>query len=516
MFRQTKKRVSSRRNFSSSNGSDGISTQFILGSTTEGERKLYESIYESKLSFYDLPPQGEITLDQFEIWAIDRLKILLEIESCISRNKTVKEIETIIKPQFQKLLPFNTENFEDKKKDYYSHFILRLCFCRSKELREKFVRAETLLFKIRFSMLTSYDQIKFVQSLNLPLLQFITDDEKNELSQPLYQTISSQLQFQLNLTDENQRKQFFKQEKFIKLPFESVIELVGNRNVFLKDGYAYLPQFQQLNLIATEFSNKLAEELIRTYQNLPHLNEDDRLLPILHHLSSGYTISDFQGQGNDYGKEDGEITAKTVYSDEISSNYPLCAKSLFTGLKEQHHLRYNGRQQLSFFLKGIGLSADEALKFWSDAFTTNGGHLTTDKFNKEYRYNFRHNYGLEGTRINYKPWDCRTILSKPRPARGEFHGCPYRDWNVEKMTSELVSLKLTQGQISGVLDSCQKTEYTIACTKVFEYTHNTNASSGEIDDQTHIAHPNLYFERSRQMQKKKEEVVQQLSTKLVS
>lgn len=505
MFRQSKKRVAARKNFSSAtNGNGDSGGQLILGpSTSEQEKNLYDSIYESKLSFYDLPPQGEITLDQFETWAIDRLKILLEIESAISRNKTVKEIEKIVKPLFQTLLPFNTDSFEDKKKDYYSHFILRLCFCRSKDLREKFVRAETLLFKIRFGILTSYDQVKFVQSLNLAKLQFITEEEKTELSKQLYQTISAQLQFQLNLTDENMRKQFFKQEKFIKLPFENVIELVGNRQVFLKHGYAYLPQFQQLNLISNEFSSKLSDELLRTYKYLPHLNEDDRLIPILNHLSSGYTISDFQQHSNG-NNEDGEINAKAVYSEEITSNFPLCSKNLLNALKETHHLRYNGRQQLSLFLKGIGLSADEALKFWEEAFTRDG-HVSVEKYNKEYRYSFRHNYGLQGSRINYKPWDCRTILSKPRPARGEFHGCPYRDWNMDKLNSELSSMKLSSTQITSVLDSCEKNEYTTACTKVFEFTHNDNNDfNGIIDDQSHIAHPNLYFERSRQLQKKRE------------
>lgn len=196
MFRQTKRKISSRRNFDNSTDASG---QFILQATTsEGEQKLYEKLYSSKISFYDLPPQGEITLDQFETWAIDRLKILLEIESCVQRNKTIKEIETIVKPLLQKSLPYNTDSFQDRKKDYYSHFILRLCFCRSKELREKFTRSETLLFKIRFNMLTSQDQTKFVQSLNLPLLQFISDEEKANLSQQLYQTIAPALQFQLS------------------------------------------------------------------------------------------------------------------------------------------------------------------------------------------------------------------------------------------------------------------------------------------------------------------------------
>lgn len=504
MFRQTKRRIASRRNFDSYGNEDRLNDNKVIltSNNPEEEKRLYDNIYSSKLSFYEQQPQGEITLEQFETWAIARLKILLEIESGISRNKNLSEIETLIKPQFQKFLPLNNDNFIDKKKDYYSHFILRLCFCRTKELREKFIRAETFLFKIRFQMLTSSDQIKFVQSLNLPLLQFISDQEKAKLSKELYQTVSPQLQFQLNLIDEQQRQNYFHAEKFIKLPFENVIDMIGNRSVFLKGGYAYLPQFQQLNLIANEFGNQLQEQLIKTFQYLPRLNEDDRLVPILNHLSSGYTISDFNQNSTQYGNNDeGDITAESVWSEDISKHYPLSVRNLFKGLKENHHLRYYGRQQLSLFLKGIGLSADESMKFWIKAFTS-GGHITLDKFNKEYRYNFRHNYGLEGNRINYKPWDCKTILSKPRPGRGDYHGCPFRDWGADKLTIELAKMGLTKTQINSILDSCEKGEYIVANTKVFEYTHNFSGNESEKDGLTLMDHPNLYFERSRQLEKK--------------
>lgn len=102
MFRQAKRRITSRRNFAGQVGDS--SGKFILdGTTTEEESKLYESLYESKLSFYQMPPKGEITLEQFEVWAINRLKVLLEIESCIQRNKSPKEMEIIVKPLLNKL-----------------------------------------------------------------------------------------------------------------------------------------------------------------------------------------------------------------------------------------------------------------------------------------------------------------------------------------------------------------------------------------------------------------------------
>lgn len=47
--------------------------------------------------------------------------------------------------------------------------------------------------------------------------------------------------------------------------------------------------------------------------------------------------------------------------------------------------------------KVLGLSIDEAIAFWRKSFS----NLTDDKFNKEYKYNIRHSFGLEGKRANY-------------------------------------------------------------------------------------------------------------------
>lgn len=491
MFRQ-RNRLYRRKNKVS--GDKSIVSGYIqAGLSFEDEQKRYDQLYPTKLSFYQLPPEGEITLDEFETWSIHRLRVLLELESLSQRNKNMKEMEQVIKPILMKNLPLS-DDLDSRRKDYYSHFILRLCFCRSKELREKFVHAETLLFKLRFKILTQADQAKFVKSLNLPSLIFIDDEEKQRISVQLYDTIVPQLQFQLDISDEQRRQQFFKHEKFIKLPFESVMDLVGSRQVFVCGGWAYLPQFQQLNHISTEYASHLNAELLRTYQHIPKLNEDDRLLPILTHLYSGYMVGDHR---NNYEAADGTITATSVYTSEIRDCFPLCASNLMQNLSKNHHLKFNGRQQLSLFLKGIGMSVDEALKFWSDAFTASGS-MSLDKFNKEYRYNFRHIYGLEGNRINYTPWDCRTILTKPRPARGEFHGCPYRDWNPNTLASSLTAMHLNQSQINSILESCQRMEYTTACTKVYEFSSQSGAVEVAITDQTHITHPNLYFDRVRQ------------------
>jgi DNA primase large subunit len=113
--------------------------------------------YPHRLNFYTVPPRMEITLEEFELWAIDRLYgmcspasqfscadpatlVLGEIESSLYRNKSQKDMEVSLKQLFEKYLPLNSNTAHgtrgaqldmERKKDHYSHFILRLAFCRS-------------------------------------------------------------------------------------------------------------------------------------------------------------------------------------------------------------------------------------------------------------------------------------------------------------------------------------------------------------------------------------------------
>ena len=115
--------------------------------------------------------------------------MLGEIESSLYRNKTQKDIEISLKPLFDKCMPMNSNSAgkaynldAERKKDHYSHFILRLAFCRSyvscswnfretnccrEDLRRRFVRAETMLFRIRYGQDDARERQQFIETLNL-------------------------------------------------------------------------------------------------------------------------------------------------------------------------------------------------------------------------------------------------------------------------------------------------------------------------------------------------------------
>jgi len=53
-----------------------------------------------------------------------------------------------------------------RKRDLCSHFILRLIYCKSDELRKWFINREIELFKLRWSLLSKSDKLKFLSSNN--------------------------------------------------------------------------------------------------------------------------------------------------------------------------------------------------------------------------------------------------------------------------------------------------------------------------------------------------------------
>ncbi|MGH0140241.1 UNVERIFIED_CONTAM: hypothetical protein FKN15_023068 [Acipenser sinensis] len=82
--------------------------------------------------------------------------------------------------------------------------------------------------------------------------------------------------------------------------------------------------------------------------------------------------------GQDYSiqKNIGKISLEQI--DPFSTkSYPLCMRHLHKALRENHHLRHGGRMQYGLFLKGIGLTLEQALQFWRSEFIK--GKVDADK-----------------------------------------------------------------------------------------------------------------------------------------
>lgn len=87
-------------------------------------------------------------------------------------------------------------------------------------------------------------------------------------------------------------------------------------------------------------------------------------------------------------------------------------RHLNDNMKVMHHLKHEGRLQFSLFLKGAGLSFEDAYTYWKTEFTKK---ITNEQFDKQYGYFLRYNYGKEGNRTDWNPKSCDNIIRNHPP-----------------------------------------------------------------------------------------------------
>ncbi|XP_039387608.1 DNA primase large subunit isoform X7 [Mauremys reevesii] len=129
-------------------------------------------LYPHSLQFYLQPPTENISLAEFENFAIDRLKLLKVVENLgVSYVKGSDEYKSRLEREIRKLkFPFRAlveDDYDARRKDHISHFILRLAYCQSEDLRRWFIQQEMDLFRYRFNELTGDLVEKFLKYVNL-------------------------------------------------------------------------------------------------------------------------------------------------------------------------------------------------------------------------------------------------------------------------------------------------------------------------------------------------------------
>ncbi|KAE8705473.1 DNA primase large subunit [Hibiscus syriacus] len=478
----------------------------------------------STLPLYRSAPPLEVRLEDFELFAMDRLRVLKGISDGLGRGKKPEEMENLVADLWKENMRHPQAN-EETNKDVISHFVLRLVYCRTEELRKWFLSMETTLFRYRFRFQSSEAQRALMSEFKLPYkavsnAEFeCVKDKLNQVARSMGQTLAAV------------------DAVFYKVPFEEVPELVAGRRVFIYKGHAYVAMNQVVSLVVTQFRSYLSKALIltnsieyvykgihkctktpcyrlsikalifckqddvyqvsicnlacRKWTSTVREQEKDRLAPIVEALCTRYLGPDYS-QPNEVG----EISVKDI--DRIAkTSFPLCMRHLFEKVREDHHLKHGGRMQLGLFLKGVGLKLDDALAFWKAEFAPK---VSAERFDKEYAYNIRHNYGREGKRTDYTPYSCQKIISSA-PGVGDHHGCPYRHFSEENLRAALVRMGASSRVVEEVMDKVRNRHYQLACTLTFEAVHGSSCDAG-------INHPNQYFIDSQKILQSKVDGIQ--------
>ena len=179
--------------------------------------------------------------------------VLAELEACSFRNRSPAETAAHMKPLLDKYLPLSASSSNsptlqaERQKDHYSHFILRLAFASTEDLRRRFSRVETMLFRLRFQGDDVRERMSFVESLSLDW-EVVSEEEKREFGE------------ELKAAGGGYPKRI-EEESYFKVDWERVPELVESRRVFLKGGRAYVPGREQASMVVAEFTSKLDKVL---------------------------------------------------------------------------------------------------------------------------------------------------------------------------------------------------------------------------------------------------------------
>ncbi|KAI5351916.1 hypothetical protein L3X38_004807 [Prunus dulcis] len=440
------------------------------------QRKLIVNDVVSTLPLYRSAPALEVRLEEFELFALDRLRVLKGISDALSRGRKPEEMEKLAIDLWKTNMR-HPQASEVINKDIISHFVLRLVYCRTEDLRKWFLSMETALFRYRFKREKQEAQRALMAEFDLPY-KAVSSSEFESVKEKLVLVSRSLGQSSPTADD-----------IFFKVPFEEVPELVAGRRVFISKGHAYIAMSQVVSLVATQFRSHLSRALILTNRKWTTTiaeQEKDRLTPIVEALSSSYLGPDYSQP-----KEFAQISLKDI-EDVAKSSFPLCMRHLFEKLREDHHLKHGGRMQLGLFLKGVGLKLDDALAFWKAEFSRKVG---AERFDKEYSYGIRHNYGREGKRTDYTPYSCQKIISST-PGVGDHHGCPYRNFSEENLRAALNKMGVTGRAVGDVMDKVRNRHYQLACTLTFEAVHGSSCDAG-------INHPNQYFSDSQKIMQSK-------------
>ena len=462
---------------------------------------------------YNEAPQEELTLDEFELFALDRLNLMrrmedfkvrgFEGEELIRRTREVSKRLAICWPLMKlclahlmhsktlksnngppspsllqsesKYMPLRTDpakSKDDFRKDQVSHFILRLAYCKTEDLRRKFLQFECMLFKFRLEKLDDNQRREFMAQNGL-LYEQLSEHAKIERQDKLAGLAGVQDMRVLSST-------------YYKVPFQLALSLIQNRDVYLEAGYAYVPLQRLVSIIIMRFRMNLSRALLEAANMFEHVSSDTRIGPLLKNMNEIYAGKQFTNAA-----AVDKLTWQGV-DGAADANMPLCMKHLHNSLKRDHKLKHWGRLQYGLFLKGAGLDLEDAMTFWESHFSK---VMTHEEFTKGYAYSFRHMYGKEGARKNYTPYSCMKIIMGTPPEAGAFHGCPYRHSTDVQLTSMLSALKIGGNEVKEIVDKAKKEgHYQIACQRHFEITHPDSFKHGVTG--TVAEHPNQWFQAS--------------------
>ena len=428
-------------------------------------------LQESSILNNDIPPTFYDKVNDNLIMDLENLintvtkryKLLKQIES-LSQNKNTKEISNKIPDDLKWI------NKETINNDIASHFLLALIVCKNEGDSRWFIRQESILYKARLEQNKKYDMYKVLSILGMKLSLFEKNNRTNGVD-------INNIKFKKKDTNE---------EKIYFCRFEDAINLIASKEYYLFKGNIYILESDLPLLFKLVFEQKQEKVIAKIRANSESIKRDRRIKEIILSFEREKEIMNNQEAAKMAKEIPNDEKLRTMFDvDKYSERcFPLCMNLIERHINKYSHLMHFGRLQYTLFLKGCGLPVEETLKFYQKKYEKK---TPIDKFEKEYAYNIRHSYGLEGKRQSYNPFNCEKIINMNAPMGNECHGCPFKNYSEENLRKILNTCNLKDYDIEEILNKKKNKEYQVACVKYFE------GKFPDVLGEGIGIHPNKYF-----------------------
>ena len=438
-----------------------------------GTEKPKRDIIKGELELYGEEPKEEISINDVIDLAIYRNNFHDELNNLPNTPDRLNQIENLAKrfgipidntiqtmPTNSSIPTLEKKSTEKKYYDRMSFYSLMLVALRTDESQRKFVAMETNLFRCRISKVLngvkgSFDIPKELKDV----VNFNTSDYYN------------------------------KNTNEYEIPFEEIFPFINVATCTCLNGFVHVNIKDLDGFLANLYTIYLNKMFGRIRKSKIH---ESALVKVVIRMFDDKT-------GNR------QVKARTNYNrvtyDEIKTvvrSFPPCMRNMYDALMKNHKLFHQGRLHFGLFIKGIGLTMDESLKFWRTEMTKG---ISMDEFEKQYAYNIRHNYGKEGAGKNLSAYSCAGILRGPIPATGQTHGCPFKYMSqpqIEQLIKE-INPEITTSKLNDIKEKA-KANPGLACADVFNSIHPQHEM-----DETGTSHPNIYFNESEERYKEEQE-----------
>ncbi len=360
--------------------------------------------------------------------------------------------------------------------DRTGHFIARLALCEEGWLRSWFVAREVQLLRVRYLQAGDAERKAFVER-NAELCCGRTAEplSRHELVRHIGARRAGWYDLKYGL--------------FYKVPFDRALGLLSSRSVVLHGGAALVPWPQMFRVVLERFGALLSQQTRALARARGGAGLRDARVDRV-----SASLQRAVGRPRAYVPKAGSsrrVTRHTVPA-LARQSFPPCMHRMLSKLFQDHHLKYWGRRTFGLFLKGIGMSLDDALEFWQAAFAP---RFDAHTWRRKYSYNIRHNYGKAGKCVDYSPYDCKKVISGRMSGPGEYHVCPFKSCSAPSLTRLLELQGVPGAAIESIVAAAAKSEYRSACQQTFASLHR-----GVADDTVRERignHPNEYYDQSR-------------------